>query len=127
VAPIPSPNPAIRLSKPNAAGSPKREVAPHTPSEPPIPLSKPNPKGGHPVPCLGVGDRTPAYVARYVPPFQEGTDSLFFESFNRGKRNVLLDVRTDSGRETLTPRNQADLAQPCCVVSLGSCVRPGRG
>ena len=33
-------------------------------------------------------------VGRYVPPFQEGTDSLFFESFNRGKRSVLLDLRT---------------------------------
>jgi len=37
-------------------------------------------------------------VARYVPPFQEGTDSLFFESFNRGKRSVLLDLRTDPDR-----------------------------
>jgi crotonobetainyl-CoA:carnitine CoA-transferase CaiB-like acyl-CoA transferase len=37
-------------------------------------------------------------VGRYVPPFQEGTDSLFFESFNRGKRSVLLDLRTDPGR-----------------------------
>jgi crotonobetainyl-CoA:carnitine CoA-transferase CaiB-like acyl-CoA transferase len=37
-------------------------------------------------------------VGRYVPPFQAGTDSLFFESFNRGKRSVLLDLRTDEGR-----------------------------
>lgn len=37
-------------------------------------------------------------VGRYVPPFQDGTDSLFFESFNRGKRSILLDLRTDSGR-----------------------------
>ena len=37
-------------------------------------------------------------VARYVPPFQDGTDSLFFESFNRGKRSVLLDLRSDPGR-----------------------------
>ena len=37
-------------------------------------------------------------VARYVPPFQEGTDSLFFESFNRGKRSVLLDLRSDADR-----------------------------
>jgi len=37
-------------------------------------------------------------VARYVPPFQEDTDSLFFESFNRGKRSVLLDLRTDADR-----------------------------
>ena len=27
-------------------------------------------------------------VSRYVPPYREGTDSLFFESFNRNKRSV---------------------------------------
>jgi hypothetical protein len=27
-------------------------------------------------------------VARYVPPFQQSTDSLFFESFRRGKRSL---------------------------------------
>jgi len=32
-------------------------------------------------------------VGRYVPPFQEGEDSLFFETFNRGKRSVSLDLR----------------------------------
>jgi len=37
-------------------------------------------------------------VGRYVPPFQEGSDSLFFESFNRGKRSVSLDLRRDAGR-----------------------------
>jgi crotonobetainyl-CoA:carnitine CoA-transferase CaiB-like acyl-CoA transferase len=37
-------------------------------------------------------------VGRYVPPYQDDTDSLFFESFNRGKRSVLLDLRTDAGR-----------------------------
>ena len=39
----------------------------------------------------------PASVAtssRYVPPFQEGEDSLFFETFNRNKRSVSLDLRT---------------------------------
>ena len=25
-------------------------------------------------------------VGRYVPPFQEGEDSLFFETFNRNKK-----------------------------------------
>ncbi len=32
-------------------------------------------------------------VARYVPPFQEGESSLFFETFNRNKRSVSLDLR----------------------------------
>ncbi len=37
-------------------------------------------------------------VARYVPPFAEGEDSLFFETFNRNKRSVLLDLRSAEGR-----------------------------
>ncbi len=38
-------------------------------------------------------------VARYVPPFQEGEDSLFFETFNRNKKSVSLDLRDPRGRE----------------------------
>jgi crotonobetainyl-CoA:carnitine CoA-transferase CaiB-like acyl-CoA transferase len=38
-------------------------------------------------------------VSRYVPPFQEGEDSLFFETFNRNKRSISLDLRTGAGRE----------------------------
>lgn len=38
-------------------------------------------------------------VGRYVPPFQEGEDSLFFESFNRNKRSISLDLGTAEGRE----------------------------
>jgi crotonobetainyl-CoA:carnitine CoA-transferase CaiB-like acyl-CoA transferase len=37
-------------------------------------------------------------VGRYVPPFQEGENSLFFETFNRNKRSVSLDLRHVEGR-----------------------------
>lgn len=40
-------------------------------------------------------------VGRYVPPFQEGEDSLFFETFNRGKRSLSLDLRVAAGRDVL--------------------------
>jgi crotonobetainyl-CoA:carnitine CoA-transferase CaiB-like acyl-CoA transferase len=40
-------------------------------------------------------------VGRYVPPFQEGEDSLFFETFNRNKKSVSLDLRLPQGREVL--------------------------
>ena len=36
-------------------------------------------------------------VGRYVPPFAEGEDSLFFESFNRNKRSLSLDLSTTAG------------------------------
>ncbi|MCE7482026.1 CoA transferase [Microbacterium profundi] len=39
-------------------------------------------------------------VGRYVPPYQEGEDSLFFESFNRNKRSISLDLSSPEGRET---------------------------
>jgi crotonobetainyl-CoA:carnitine CoA-transferase CaiB-like acyl-CoA transferase len=38
-------------------------------------------------------------VGRYVPPYQQGEDSLFFEVFNRNKRSVSLDLSTAAGRE----------------------------
>jgi crotonobetainyl-CoA:carnitine CoA-transferase CaiB-like acyl-CoA transferase len=38
-------------------------------------------------------------VGRYVPPFASGQDSLYFESFNRGKLSVSLDLRTAAGRK----------------------------
>jgi crotonobetainyl-CoA:carnitine CoA-transferase CaiB-like acyl-CoA transferase len=38
-------------------------------------------------------------VGRYVPPYQDGEDSLFFETFNRGKLSIVLDLRSDAGRE----------------------------
>ena len=40
-------------------------------------------------------------VGRYVPPFAEGEDSLFFETFNRNKRSVSLDLRRPGAREVL--------------------------
>jgi len=37
-------------------------------------------------------------VSRYIPPGQEGTDSLFHEAFNRGKRSLVLDLKNGAGR-----------------------------
>src|SRR5262245_37882971 len=37
-------------------------------------------------------------VSRYVPPGQAGEDSLFFETFNRNKRSLSLDLDTAAGR-----------------------------
>lgn len=38
-------------------------------------------------------------VGRYVPPYSEDEDSLFFETFNRNKRSLSLDLSTAAGRE----------------------------
>jgi crotonobetainyl-CoA:carnitine CoA-transferase CaiB-like acyl-CoA transferase len=38
-------------------------------------------------------------IGRYVPPLQEGEDSLFFETFNRNKRSISLDLKSAAGRE----------------------------
>jgi crotonobetainyl-CoA:carnitine CoA-transferase CaiB-like acyl-CoA transferase len=38
-------------------------------------------------------------IGRYVPPYAEGEDSLFFETFNRNKRSISLDLATPAGRE----------------------------
>ncbi len=37
-------------------------------------------------------------VGRYVPPYQVGEDSLFFEAFNRNKRSINLDLTNPKGR-----------------------------
>ena len=37
-------------------------------------------------------------VSRYIPPGRSGTDSLFFEAFNRGKRSITLDLKSEAGR-----------------------------
>jgi crotonobetainyl-CoA:carnitine CoA-transferase CaiB-like acyl-CoA transferase len=38
-------------------------------------------------------------VGRAVPPYAEDGDSLFFQSFNRDKSSITLDIRTAEGRE----------------------------
>lgn len=40
-------------------------------------------------------------VGRYIPPYQHDEDSLFFETFNRNKRSLSLDVSTAAGRAVL--------------------------
>ena len=40
-------------------------------------------------------------VSRYVPPYQDGESSLFFETFNRGKRSLSLDLRHPQARTVL--------------------------
>ena len=40
-------------------------------------------------------------VGRYVPPFAEGEDSLFFEAFNRNKKSISLDLRRAEARGVL--------------------------
>jgi crotonobetainyl-CoA:carnitine CoA-transferase CaiB-like acyl-CoA transferase len=37
-------------------------------------------------------------VGRAVPPFQQGDDSLFFETFNHDKRSIALDLANEGGR-----------------------------
>ena len=37
-------------------------------------------------------------VARYLPPFQHEDSSLFFQTYNRSKRSVALDIRNAAGR-----------------------------
>jgi len=40
-------------------------------------------------------------VSRYVPPFNDGRDSLFFETLNRNKRSACLDLRHPDARRVL--------------------------
>lgn len=49
-------------------------------------------------------------VGRYIPPFQQGEDSLFFETFNRNKKSLSLDLSNAEGRsvfEDLVARSDA--------------------
>ena len=50
-------------------------------------------------------------VGRYVPPYRDGEDSLYFETFNRGKRSVSLDLRSAAGRAVFE-----DLVRPADAV-----------
>jgi crotonobetainyl-CoA:carnitine CoA-transferase CaiB-like acyl-CoA transferase len=43
--------------------------------------------------------RTNGDIGRYVPPYQVDEDSLFFETFNAGKRSIELDLSNAAGRE----------------------------
>ena len=47
-------------------------------------------------------------VGRYVPPFQEGEDSLFFETFCHNKRSVSLDLTHPEARMRLAQRGAAE-------------------
>jgi crotonobetainyl-CoA:carnitine CoA-transferase CaiB-like acyl-CoA transferase len=40
-------------------------------------------------------------IARWVPPFQQDDTSLFFESFNRNKQSISLNITTPAGIEVL--------------------------
>jgi len=37
-------------------------------------------------------------IGRYVPPYQDGEDNLFFEALNRNKRSISLDISRAAGR-----------------------------
>ena len=50
-------------------------------------------------------------ISRYVPPYQSGEDSLLFESLNRGKRSISLDLRNERGHQVLQ-----DLARHVDIV-----------
>ena len=53
-------------------------------------------------------------VSRYIPPFQEDSHSLFFETFNRNKKSISLDIKTQRGREVFH-----DLIKVSDVVFIG--------
>jgi crotonobetainyl-CoA:carnitine CoA-transferase CaiB-like acyl-CoA transferase len=50
-------------------------------------------------------------VGRYVPPYQEDESSLYFETFNRNKRSVSLDLRHPDARPVFE-----DLVRECDAV-----------
>jgi crotonobetainyl-CoA:carnitine CoA-transferase CaiB-like acyl-CoA transferase len=49
-------------------------------------------------------------VSRWLPPYRSGSDSVYFEAFNRGKRSIALDIKQPAGRavfEDLVARSDA--------------------
>ena len=40
-------------------------------------------------------------VSRWIPPGRSGSDSLFFEAFNRNKLGLTIDLKTTAGREVM--------------------------
>lgn len=40
-------------------------------------------------------------VARYVPPYRDGQDSLYYHSFNRNNRGITLNLRVPEARQVL--------------------------
>ena len=47
---------------------------------------------------------------RAMPPYIAGSDSVYFESFNRGKKSITLDIKRPDGRavfEDLVARSDA--------------------
>jgi crotonobetainyl-CoA:carnitine CoA-transferase CaiB-like acyl-CoA transferase len=38
-------------------------------------------------------------VARYVPPYHGDRDSIYFQSFNRNKKSITLNLRSETGKE----------------------------
>ena len=68
--------------------------------------------------------RTNGDVGRYVPPFAEGEDSLFFEALNRNKRSLSLDLSTDAGREVF--RRLVAQSRCCLLQPAWRCARPPR-
>ena len=65
-------------------------------------------------------------VGRYVPPFAEGEDSLFFETFNRNKKSVSLDLRHPDARAVFEDlvRAPTSSTRTCAATSRRSCGSP---
>ena len=76
-------------------------------------------------------------VGRYVPPYAEDEDSLFFETFNRNKKSVSLDLRTAArargvraarrAARTRSTRTSAATSRPSCGSPTRICARSTRG